>query len=177
MRSTRPGPSRHSPSSAGPAIGQAQLVGRHRPDVFLLARDGTPQVGVRRQVGVEIGAQGDDDGDGTAQGHGRHQVRHEGGSLLLVAAQSEELLELVDDQQHPGVFASPPASSQPTRDEVERPRLPSQLLDERGGRAQRATRGAQAKRQGLQRMGSRRDHDPLAALGVVVISARRRDRL
>ena len=116
--------------------GPSQLVGRHRADVFLLARHGAPQVGVRGQVGVEVGAERDDDGDRTAHRDGGHEVRDEGASLLLVAAQREELLELVDDQEDPVAFASPPPAGQPTRDEVERSRLASQVLDQRRRRAQ-----------------------------------------
>ena len=85
-------------------------------------------------MGVEVGAERDDDGDRTAHGDGGHEVRHEGAALLLVAAQREELFELVDDQQDPVAVASPPPAGQPTRDEVQRSRLPSQLLDQPGGR-------------------------------------------
>ena len=173
---------RRDPASSGPAavLGRTgdrppQLVGRHRADVLLLARDGAPQVRVRGEVGVEVGAERDDHRDRPVHGDRGHEVRDESAPLRLVPAQREQLLELVDDEQDPVAVAPRPATRQADGREVERSRLGRQVVDERGRRTQRALGGAQAQRERLERVGGRRD-DVAAVAARPRGSSRRRGR-
>ena len=68
----------------------------------MVGAEETDKVRIRRAAAVEVGANGDDHGRLSAgvRGH-RDERADERGTLVLVAAQREDFLELVDSDKHP----------------------------------------------------------------------------
>ena len=84
----------------------AQLLARHGADIVLVLRQRRAQVVKLGAVGVEVGAQREDDGR-DAFGHGSGQQVVDIRLLLrVVLAEREQFLELVDDQQQAGCASS-----------------------------------------------------------------------
>ncbi len=82
--------------------GPAQAPGVERPDEHLVIGDQSARLGVLGEPVVEVGPhRGDDDGPPAGDRGGVDEVPEEGGALTLVVAEGEDLLELVDDDQHP----------------------------------------------------------------------------
>ena len=88
----------HEPGALGRALDRApQLLLVHGPDQRMAFLERGSEAGVGGAVAVEIGSQSDDHSRlalGTVEQH-----LDEGGALLLVPAEREDLLELVDDEE------------------------------------------------------------------------------
>ena len=138
-----------------------ELLGGHRPDVLLVFGDCATKPVVRRQSIVEIGPQREEHRHEPVVTRGVQQVVKEGGPFGFVARKGEELLELVDDEQHSSARSTRVETS--ASPQVERPTVGRQVVDEHGGfpwRGAHAARGllaGEGERERLERMRRRRE--------------------
>ncbi len=105
--------------------GRAQLLGRHCADVALRCGTGVAQCRVGREERIEVGAQGDEDRRPVdvrrqicrrlVKTGGICEGLEEGRLLGLIAAQREDLFELVDRQQCPAPGIWPRRRRRPQR--------------------------------------------------------------
>ena len=145
----------HAPGGGGrPGDHRAQLRVGHRPDQHLPVPQRRHQRWVGRAVRIEVGPYADHDPRpvGGARDHGEQALQEQpaGG---LVAAEREDLLELVDHEHQAAGPATPRGEDLPDR-ESSAARVGAQVgVQRRGGRA---LQGGQRRGQLLQRFHARR---------------------
>ena len=112
----------------GPADGVGQLVRAHRPDDHGASRDGLTEAGVGQRPVEEVGAQRHHDAHRRGGRPGQPgQERHESFALVVIGRLGEQLLELVDDDEH--LLTRPDHAA---HDVVQRQTVGDQLVDDVG---------------------------------------------
>jgi len=133
----------------------AQLVGHHRANEHLRVTQRGHQLWILTAVVKEVRPDAEHHAGPAARvGHGDHQRVNEPGPLLLVTAQGEELLELVDDQHDAGLGRT--VGGGLANSQMKVTRISEELVPQRRGRL--AKKAGQLDRAFLDRVLTRREH-------------------